>query len=129
MMTNAARFACAGLGAALFLLLVQAPAQAAEPVKIGVIYPLTGNAASAGASAKDAVELGAEIVNGDHPELTFIPLAAGAGLALLGAAYVTVVFISLRILGFWKSGDLDLIDELAPKLLSAQLSQYRTARP
>ena len=32
-------------------------------MKIGVIYPLTGNAASAGQSAKDAVDLGAEIVN------------------------------------------------------------------
>ena len=33
-------------------------AGAAESVKIGVIYPLTGNAASAGQSAKDAVTLG-----------------------------------------------------------------------
>jgi hypothetical protein len=37
------------------------PACAADAIKIGVIYPLTGNAASAGSSAKDAVELGAEI--------------------------------------------------------------------
>jgi O-antigen/teichoic acid export membrane protein len=49
-------------------------------------------------------------------------------LALLGSAYVAVVFISLWILGFWRSSDLDLIDELAPKLFSEQLSQYRTAR-
>jgi branched-chain amino acid transport system substrate-binding protein len=88
-MINAARLVCAGLGAALFLLL--APAQAAESVKIGVIYPLTGNAASAGASAKDAVELGAEIVNGDHPELTGIPLAAGAGLPRLGGAKIELL--------------------------------------
>jgi len=39
------------------------PALAAGTVKIGVIYPLTGNAASAGQSAKDAVELGVEIVS------------------------------------------------------------------
>lgn len=38
-------------------------ATAAENVKISVIYPLTGNAASAGQSAKDAVNLGVEIVN------------------------------------------------------------------
>ena len=39
-------------------LLAGAPVNAADTVKIGVIYPLTGNAASAGQSAKDAVELG-----------------------------------------------------------------------
>jgi ABC-type branched-subunit amino acid transport system substrate-binding protein len=44
------------------------PARAADAIKIGVIYPLTGNAASAGSSAKDAVELGAEIVNTGHPD-------------------------------------------------------------
>src|SRR5271154_2480318 len=88
-MTNAARGACAVLGAALLLALM--PGQAADPVKIGVIYPLTGNAASAGASAKDAVELGAEIVNGDHPELKGIPLAEGAGLPRLGGAKIELI--------------------------------------
>ena len=43
------------------------PARAADAVKIGAIYPLTGNAASAGQSAKDAVNLAAEIVNTAHP--------------------------------------------------------------
>ena len=36
-------------------------AHAADAVKIGVIYPLTGNAASAGNSANDAIELGADV--------------------------------------------------------------------
>ena len=48
---------------------IAVPANAADPVKIGVIYPLTGNAASAGQSAKDAIDLGAEIVNTGYPEL------------------------------------------------------------
>ena len=43
-------------------------AYAADAVKIGAIYPLTGNAASAGQSAKDAVNLAAEIVNTAHPD-------------------------------------------------------------
>ena len=50
------------LSAALLASAFAFPAQAADSVKIGVIYPLTGNAAPAGNSAKDAVELGAEIV-------------------------------------------------------------------
>jgi branched-chain amino acid transport system substrate-binding protein len=66
------------------------PAQAAEPVKIGVIYPLTGNAASAGQSAKDAVDLGAEIVNTAHPQLKTLPLAATEGLPNLGGAKIVL---------------------------------------
>jgi len=57
-------------------------------VKIGVIYPLTGNAASAGQSAKAAVTLGAEIVNNAHPELKSLPLGATAGLPNLGGAKI-----------------------------------------
>ena len=63
-------------------------AQAAETVKIGVIYPLTGNAASAGQSAKDAVNLGAEIVNTAHPDLKALPLGATVGLPNLGGAKI-----------------------------------------
>jgi len=67
------------------------PARAADNVKIGVIYPLTGNAAPAGNSAKDAVELGVEIVNGAHPELKGLPLAETAGLPNLGGAKIEMV--------------------------------------
>ena len=65
------------------------PAHAAD-VKIGVIYPLTGNSASAGQSAKDAVDLGAEIVNTAHPELKNLPLGATAGLPNLGGAKIVL---------------------------------------
>ena len=64
------------------------PARAAESVKIGVIYPLTGNAASAGQSAKDAVNLGVAIVNTAHPDLEALPLGATAGLPNLGGAKI-----------------------------------------
>jgi branched-chain amino acid transport system substrate-binding protein len=45
------------------------PTPATETIKIGCIDPLTGNAAKAGQSAKAAVELAAEIVNGPDPKL------------------------------------------------------------
>ena len=63
------------LSAALLAAAFVFPAQAADNIKIGVISPLTGNAAPAGNSAKDAVELGVEIVNNVHPELKALPLA------------------------------------------------------
>jgi branched-chain amino acid transport system substrate-binding protein len=64
------------------------PAQAADAVKIGVIYPLTGNAASAGQSAKDAVDMAADIVNTAHPELKNLPLGPTVGLPNLGGAKI-----------------------------------------
>src|SRR5271166_1219368 len=45
-------------------------ALAAENVKIGVLMPLTGNAAAAGQASKAAIEVAAEIVNNAHPELS-----------------------------------------------------------
>jgi branched-chain amino acid transport system substrate-binding protein len=86
-MTRAARFVAAALLAAA----LAAPAHAADAVKIGVIYPLTGNAAAAGQAAKAAVELGAEIVNSAHPGLQGLPLAEGAGLPNLGGAKIELV--------------------------------------
>jgi branched-chain amino acid transport system substrate-binding protein len=76
------------VGVALLAGAISIPAQAADAVKIGVIYPLTGNAASAGQSAKDAVNLAAEIVNTAHPELKTLPLGATAGLPNLGGAKI-----------------------------------------
>jgi len=79
------------LAAALLAAMTAIPASAADAVKIGAIYPLTGNAASAGASAKDAVELAVGIVNNAHPELPGLPLAATAGLPNLGGAKIELV--------------------------------------
>src|SRR5436309_6820887 len=63
-----------------------------KTVKIGAIFPLSGNAASAGVHAKAAIEVAVDIINNDHPELGNFPLAKGAGLAGLGGAKVEVVF-------------------------------------
>jgi branched-chain amino acid transport system substrate-binding protein len=86
-MRKACWFAAAA-AAAVLTVAAAAPAAAAEAVKIGVVYPLTGNAASAGQSAKDAVDLGAEIVNTAHPELKNLPLGPTAGLPNLGGAKI-----------------------------------------
>ncbi len=75
---------------ALAQLLGSGPAQAAEEIKIGIIYPLTGAAASTGLELKNAAELAADIVNAATPGLD-IPLAAGAGLPHLGGAKIKLV--------------------------------------
>ncbi|HEX4239333.1 MAG TPA: ABC transporter substrate-binding protein [Xanthobacteraceae bacterium] len=66
---------------------------ATEAVKIGVLMPLTGNAAATGQAAKAAIEVAADIVNNPHPELSNLPLATTAGLPHLGGAKLEVVFV------------------------------------
>jgi branched-chain amino acid transport system substrate-binding protein len=61
-------------------------------VKIGAVFPLSGNAASAGVHAKAAIETAMDVINNAHPELGNLPLAKNAGLAGLGGAKVEVVF-------------------------------------
>ena len=67
-------------------------ASAQQTVKIGAIFPMSGNAASAGIHAKAALETAVDIINNAHPELGNLPLAKNAGLAGLGGAKVEVVF-------------------------------------
>src|ERR1700710_3296967 len=63
-----------------------------KTVKIGAVFPLSGNAASTGVHAKAALETAMDIINNPHPELGNFPLAKNAGLAGLGGAKVEVVF-------------------------------------
>jgi branched-chain amino acid transport system substrate-binding protein len=67
-------------------------ARAADAVRVGILWPLTGNAAAAGQAAKAAAEVAADIINNVHPELGNLPLAATAGLPNLGGAKLELVF-------------------------------------
>ncbi len=81
-----------GLAAPALALLPKGGVAADGPVKIGAPYPLTGVAASAGASVKAAIEVAVDIINNPHPDLPRLPLAATAGLPNLGGRKVEVVF-------------------------------------
>ncbi|MGA9091683.1 MAG: ABC transporter substrate-binding protein [Bradyrhizobium sp.] len=63
-----------------------------KTIRIGAVFPLSGNAASAGVHAKAAIEVAMDIINNAHPELGNFPLAKNAGLTGLGGAKVDVVF-------------------------------------
>jgi len=73
------------------LLTLAPPALAADDVVIGVIYPLTGNAAQVGLDAKAAYEVEADIINGTHDPIPML-LGKGGGLAKLGGAKIKLVF-------------------------------------
>ena len=59
-----------------------------KTVKIGAIFPLSGNAASAGVHAKAAIETAVEIINSGNPALGNLPVTKNAGLKGLGGAKV-----------------------------------------
>ena len=57
---------------------------AQQEVRIGVIYPLTGAAASTGAEMKNALEFAVDVINNGSKETPDLPFAAGGGLPGLG---------------------------------------------
>ncbi len=66
-------------------------AHAADDIIIGVVYPLTGNAAPVGLDAKAAYEVAAEIINGKHDPIPML-MGKGGGLDKLGGAKIKLVF-------------------------------------
>lgn len=54
-----------------------------EAIKIGVVYPLTGGLQATGKELKNAMELSAEIANGQHPELAPLVLSDAKGIKLM----------------------------------------------
>jgi branched-chain amino acid transport system substrate-binding protein len=76
---------------AVAALALAAPAAAEEEVKLGVIYPLTGAAASTGLELKNAAQLAADLINGTDRSLA-LPLAGAGGLPRLKGAKIKLVF-------------------------------------
>ena len=92
-MVKVTRRATAAAAAALLALGLSVEASAQDTVKIGAVYPLSGNAASAGNYEKMAIELAAEVVNNGNAELAkILPfISATGGLPGLKGAKVQVV--------------------------------------
>ena len=73
--------------------------------------PLTGNSAGAGAEAKAAIEVAADILNAGHPELKGLTIGLTPGLPALGGARIEPVFVDHR-------GDPSVAQSLALKLIT-----------
>ena len=80
------------LSAAAMSVALAGGAFAQQTVKIGAIYPLSGNAASTGVHTKAALETALDIINNGNPALGNLPLTKNAGLKGLGGAKVEVVW-------------------------------------
>jgi branched-chain amino acid transport system substrate-binding protein len=80
------------LSAAAMSVVLAGAASAQNTVKIGAIYPLSGNAASTGVHTKAAFEVAVDIINNGNPALGNLPVTKNAGLKGLGGAKVEVIF-------------------------------------
>jgi branched-chain amino acid transport system substrate-binding protein len=78
--------------AAAMSALLAGGASAQNTVKIGAIYPLSGNAASTGVHTKAAFDVAVEIINNGNPALGNLPVTKNAGLKGLGGAKVEVIY-------------------------------------
>ena len=78
--------------AAMSVVLAGAASAQGTTVKIGAIYPLSGNAASTGVHTKAAFEVAVDIINNGNPALGNLPVTKNAGLKGLGGAKVEVIF-------------------------------------
>ncbi len=88
-------------------------ARAADPVRIGALFPLTGASAASGGEAKAAIEVACEIINSPHPDLKGLPLAGGTGLPNLGGAPLEPVFVDHR-------GDPSVAQSQAQRLITSE---------
>jgi len=64
---------------------------AADTVKIGAVYPMTGPAARGAEDATNAIKLALDIVNNEYPDLDF-SLAPTSGLPNLDGAKIEVIY-------------------------------------
>ncbi|MBC5766886.1 ABC transporter substrate-binding protein [Ramlibacter albus] len=67
-------------------------AHAQQEIKVGVIYPLTGSAASVGGELRNALELAADIINNGAAGVPDLPFSQGKGLPNLKGAKIKLVF-------------------------------------
>jgi branched-chain amino acid transport system substrate-binding protein len=74
----------------VFILSAPLFAQPSKVIRIGAIYPLTGNLATTGLDCKRGVEMAVDIINGKY-DLN-LPLAKTEGLPNLGGAKIEIIF-------------------------------------
>jgi branched-chain amino acid transport system substrate-binding protein len=80
--------------ALLLILVCSVAAQTPQVIKIGAVYPLSGNIASTGLDNKTGVDLAVDIINGKYD--LDLPLARTMGLPNLGGAKIEIVYADTK---------------------------------
>ena len=109
----------------LFLLLIfsgSVPAQQ-KVIKIGAVYPLTGNIASTGLDCRRGVDLAVDIINGKYD--LDLPLAKSEGLPNLGGAKLEIVYADTK--GDPKNGMSEAERLIAQEKVVAMIGAYQSS--
>ena len=101
------------------------PARADAPkvIKIGAVYPLSGNIASTGLDCRRGAELAADIINGKYD--LDLPLARAEGLPNLGGAKIELVFADTK--GEPKNGIAEVERLVTQEKVVAMIGAYQSA--
>src|SRR5271157_3299114 len=92
-------------------------------IKIGAVYPLTGNIASTGLDCKRGVDLAVDIINGKYD--LDLPLAKSAGLPNLGGAKIEIVYADTK--GDPKNGMSEAERLVTSEKVVAMIGAYQSA--
>lgn len=65
-------------------------ARAQETIKIGALYPLSGQVAKSGEDTLNAIRLAADIINGNYKGM-LLPMASAQGMPNLGGAKIEII--------------------------------------
>ncbi len=108
----------------LLILVFFTPAQSQQKViKIGAVYPLTGNIASTGIDCKRGVDLAVDIINGKYD--LDLPLAKTEGLPNLGGAKIEIVYADTK--GDPKNGMSEAERLITSEKVVAMIGAYQSA--
>ena len=92
-------------------------------IKIGAVYPLTGNIASTGLDCRRGVDLAVDIINGKYD--LDLPLARSAGLPNLGGARIEIVYADTK--GDPKNGMAETERLITSEKVVAMLGAYQSS--
>ena len=98
---------------------------AADDVKIGLVYPLSGTSASVGKATVDACEIAAKIINEPTPGFEDLPLGAGKGLPGLGGAKLKLIPVDTQ--GNPGEGQAQTLRLITQEKVSSLLGAYHSA--
>jgi branched-chain amino acid transport system substrate-binding protein len=107
---------------ALVLGISQAPAQQ-KVIKIGALYPLTGNLAATGMDCKRGADLAVEIINGKYN--LNLPLAKDQGIPNLGGAKIEIIYADTK--GDPKNGLAEAERLITQEKVVALIGAYQSA--
>jgi len=94
-------------------------------IKIGAVYPLSGNIASTGLDCKRGVDLAVDIINGKYGKDLNLPMAKSGGLPNLGGAKLEIVYADTK--GDPKNGMSEAERLVTQEKVSAIIGAYQSS--